>query len=178
MNTGMTNAGAGWQRILIGKRPIRTLVRVSILIGIGSALAGASRLVMTPGRIIGSSMEPTCHEGQIKWINRLAYLWNAPLRGDIVAIQGHTVRCLYLKRLIGLPGERVAITNGVVFINGAPLSEPYLFGPTDWNIPLTRIGADEYLVIGDNRAMLQCFHLFGTVKRHQIVGCLTRGKSR
>jgi signal peptidase I len=121
-------------------------------------------------------MEPTCRSGQIKWVNRLAYRWSAPKRGDVVAIQGNDLRFLYLKRVIGLAGEMIAITNGTVVINGVPLAEPYVNEQEEWDVPPIRLRENQYLVIGDNRVMHQALHLFGTVDRSRIVGHVLGGR--
>ncbi len=162
-----------WKSILIGKQPARTLEQVAMLALLGGSLIAMFRFVMTPVRITGSSMEPTCHSGQIRWINRLAYWRTPPQRGDVVAVQGNNPRFLYLKRLIGLPGETVTITKGVVFINDAPLPEEYATRSEEWQVPPVRLGSNLYLIIGDNRWMSQDLHVFGTIERGQIAGRLT-----
>ena len=77
---------------------------------------------------------------------------------------------MYLKRVIGLPGESVAFTGGVVYINGQALDEPYEKGDCDWNLPPVKLGPTEYFVVGDNRSMPSQFHVFGKVERDHIVG--------
>lgn len=161
--------------VLLGRRPVRTLVRVVILLGIGGMLCWTARDIVTPVRILGQSMEPTFRSGQVRWVNRLAYRGSAPMRGELVAIQGNDRRFLYLKRVIALPGEWFAMTNGSVVINGVPLAEAYVTQPGDWNVPPIRLRATQYLVIGDNRAMPQALHLFGAVERSRIVGRVRGG---
>jgi len=111
----------------------------------------------------------------MKWVNRLAYRRSAPKRGDVVAIQGSDRRFLYLKRVIGRPGEVFAMTNGSVVINGVPLAEAYVTRQGDWNVPPIRLRETQYLVIGDNRVMPQALHLFGAVDRSRIVGRVLGG---
>lgn len=126
--------------------------------------------VLTPARVGGRSMEPTYRDGQFIIVNRLAYLAREPGRGKIVAIKIAGRNLLFLKRTIGLPGETIEIRHGQVFIDGAPIEEPYLESPAGWSLPSRVLVADEYLVIGDNRRQSAEEHLFGRIDRRQIVG--------
>ena len=79
------------------------------------------RWVLIPVRAEGISMEPTYRSGSLNLLNRLAYGYRQPERGDIVGIKLAGPHVLYVKRIIALPGERILITRGQVYINGAPL---------------------------------------------------------
>jgi signal peptidase I len=85
---------------------------------------------------------------------------------------------LYLKRIIGLPGERVRIVRGTVLVNGEPLDEPYVPKRAPWDWPTDRpewkLGAGEFLFIGDNRTMPMRDHEFGVQKRERIAGKVWR----
>ena len=74
-------------------------------------------------------MLPTYHDGQINFLNRLAYLRHEPQRGDVVGIRYSGDSILLLKRIVGLPGEEVSFDEGKLFINGKPLEEPYVKSP-------------------------------------------------
>jgi len=156
-----------WQRIVIGRRPVVTLIRMVILVVL---IVGIYQFVLIPVRITGISMEPTCHDRHVGLVNRLSYYSHEPERSDIVAIKTTGVRIMYLKRIIGLPGETLSISNGVVHINGEPLSEPYVVYKMPWNLPPIPLASNEYFVIGDNRGMPQEQHDFGRAYRNQIVG--------
>jgi signal peptidase I len=156
--------------ILIGRNPKLTLIRVVILVAMAVVVFG---FVLLPVRVTGISMAPTCANGSIKFINRLAYLRHEPARGDIVSIRLTGPHVLFLKRIIGLPGETVAFVNGRVFINGKVLDEPYEADLScDWNSPPVTLAADEYYFVGDNRSMPQEDHAQGVKKRIYIVGKL------
>jgi signal peptidase I len=75
-------------------------------------------------RAEGISMLPTYQSGSLNLVNRLAYLNQTPSRGDIVAIKLAGPHVLYVKRIIALPGERVSLAQGQVYVNGAPSSNP------------------------------------------------------
>jgi signal peptidase I len=77
---------------------------------------------------------------------------------------------MYMKRIIGLPGETVAFVGGRVLINGEVLDEPYEKSPCDWNLLPVKLGPDEYFVVGDNRTMPSENHVFGKAGRDRIVG--------
>lgn len=156
-----------WQRIIIGRRPVVTLIRMVILVVLILAIY---QFALIPVRITGISMEPTCHDHHVGLVNRLSYFSHEPERSDIIAIKTTGVRIMYLKRIIGLPGETLSISNGVVYINGDPLSEPYVVHRMPWNLPPVQLASNEYFVIGDNRGMPQEQHDFGRAFRNQIVG--------
>jgi signal peptidase I len=117
-------------------------------------------------------MEPTYHNGRINLINRLAYWRSEPKRGDVVGIRLAGVRVMYMKRIIGLPGERVTFKNGTVLINDRELNEPYVKYRGRWRIPELKLGADEYYVVGDNRgtAPVGHGHEGGGIDRRRIIG--------
>ena len=115
-------------------------------------------------------MLPTYRDGALNFANRLTFLWRRPSRGDVVAIRMAGPRVLYVKRIIGLPGERVEIAIGTVLVDGQPLVEPTVVYKSPWNVPAVTLGDDEYFVVGNNRAMAARNHDFGLVKRERIVG--------
>jgi signal peptidase I len=137
-------------------------------------LAGVSfvtfKWIFIPIRTQGSSMLPTYGPGELKLVNKLAYQTSAPERGDVVAIQMAGPHVLYVKRVIGLPGERVAVREGLVQINGTTLTEPYVRNRRPWDVPEVTLGTREYFVIGDNRGMSAGEHDFGRVEIDRILG--------
>jgi signal peptidase I len=163
----------GWVRIVvIGRNWKLTLARLIVLV---FTCFVVFRFVLLPVRVEGISMLPTCSNGSVNFVNRLAYLRHEPRRGDVVGIRlsDPSIRwpsVMYLKRIIGLPGNTVAFANGIVLINGQALDEPYEKYSCDWNLPPVKLGPTEYFVVGDNRSMPAEFHVFGKVERDHIVG--------
>ena len=110
--------------------------------------------------VSGDSMYSTLEDGDNLWINKLSYHFDDPKRFDIVVFpfeEGEDSSVYYIKRIIGLPGERVRIEkDGTIYINNEPLEENYgyetistnMIGRAKNNIIL---GEDEYFVMGDNR---------------------------
>ena len=159
----------------------------------------AIRGVVLNYRVDGSSMEPTLHNGEMLIVNRRAYMhirlapligwipgvevdkdaiwypFGPPKRGDIVVFQppGNSAEP-YVKRIIALPGEHVAIRNGAVYINGQRLIEPYLSEPTLWRgMTLDHeyvVEPGHVFVMGDNRNNSSDSRVFGAVPLSSVVG--------
>jgi len=142
-------------------------VRVVVVV-VGSVVVFG--FVLLPIRIRGNSMHPAYRDGGINFVNRLAYVWSQPRRGDVVAIKTSGVHIMYLKRVIGLPGETIAIANGIVLIDDQPLNEPYVKARGDWEVPAQKLSVDQYFVSGDNRGLDQRSHAFGEVRAGPIAG--------
>jgi signal peptidase I len=150
-------------------------------------------------RVDGNSMEPTLHNAEMLIVNRRAYfsfdqnallnwlpgvnredqneryLFNPPKRGDIIVFMppgGRTEP--YIKRVIALPGEVVSIHDGVVFVDGVPLDEPYVSSPTAWRGGTIDdslvVPEDQYFVLGDNRSNSSDSRVFGPVPRDNVIG--------
>ena len=163
-----TSPGPHWlQRIIIGRNPTFTLVRIVILV---VTVAVVVKFVLLPIRIQGVSMLPTYRGGRINFVNRLAYLFHEPRRGDVVAIRLAGPSIMYMKRIIGLPGETVAFHAGHTYINGTMLDEPYMKMTWFWEQEPRQLGPDEYYFVGDNRSMPIQDHEQGKANRDRIVG--------
>lgn len=115
-------------------------------------------------------MDPTYRSGSFNLVNRLSYAFAEPSRGDVVAIRLAGPSVVLVKRIVGLPGERVRIDEGVLHVNGMPLDEPYVRERRPWNVPEVALGPQEYFVVGDNRGMPAKSHSFGAVDRARIRG--------
>jgi signal peptidase I len=143
-------------------------VRREVLYGL-LALCLVSFLVkqwfLWPVKISGESMLPNYTDGQLNYINKLAYLSHAPERGDVVGVQLRNGE-VYIKRIIGLPGEKVEFDRGTVMINGQALSEPYIERTLIWVLPSFQLGANDYFVMGDNRRV----SVLGPISRDKIIG--------
>lgn len=155
------------RRLVFGANPRRTAVRVLVLASLSFV---TFRWVLIPVRAEGISMLPTYDSGSLKFVNRLAYMSETPSRGDIVAIKLAGPHVLYVKRIIALPGERISLSAGQVYINGMPLPEPYVRNKSGWDVPEVTLTTREYFVIGDNRGMRAKDHDFGRVDVSRIAG--------
>jgi len=156
------------QTVLIGRNPKRTAVRIVILVAM--CLLVFNRFVLVPIRVEGWSMMPTYHDHRINFVNRVVYHFHKPQRGDVVAIRTSGISIMYMKRVIGLPGETVAFQGGRALIDGEILNEPYIKCRCDWELPPRHLGPDEYFLVGDNRSMPASDHTMGVASMARIVG--------
>ncbi|HTR42037.1 MAG TPA: signal peptidase I [Pseudomonadales bacterium] len=167
-DTGNPQRKPDWLQIIaIGRNPQYTLARIIVLVALCVFLF---HYVLLAVKVDGISMQPTYKNRSVNLVNRWAYLWHEPRRGDVVAIRLAGVHLMYMKRIIGLPGETVAFSDGTVLINGQPLAEPYEKWHCDWTLPPKKLDMDEYFIVGDNRTMPSQNHTFGVVERFRIVG--------
>ncbi len=127
--------------------------------------------------VIGVSMEPALYNGQEIFINRFIYKLFQPGRGDIIAFlpNGNQNSHYYLKRVVGLPGERIQIIGGYVYIDGELLDEGDTYDKiSDPGIAENEVilGSDEYFVLGDNRNSSEDSRSgnIGPVKKETIAG--------
>ena len=177
-------------------QPWRTVVDwfVTIAVAIAVVLAFQAE-VAKPYRIPSPSMEPTLHcakpiehcEGRLSdrvIANRLAYRFREPERGEIVVFKApETVgRCglatggsPFVKRIVGLPGEVVSTRDGIVFIDGDRLLEPYVARSRrgDETGTWPRVAPGHYFVLGDNRMRSCDSRTWGTVPRDSLIGPVT-----
>ena len=153
-------SGQGWRLV---REMLETIVLTVVIFLVVNTVTGRFR-------IEGQSMEPNLHDGQYLVINKLSYKFHPPQRGDVVVFHYPKDPSRdFIKRVIGLPGERVEIRAGRVFINGRPLYEPYIASPATYSGSWT-LGPGEYFVLGDNRRNSSDSHNGWLLPRDQIVG--------
>lgn len=128
-------------------------------------------------RVDGSSMEPSLHNGQRLIVDKISYRFSGPQIGDIVVFRYPTdMKRMFIKRLIGLPGDEILIENGSVYVNGHELEEDYINGPTTGaftrNYGPVLVPEGRYFMLGDNRRNSDDsrFPDVGFVPRENIVG--------
>jgi signal peptidase I len=151
---------------------VAVLIRVSIL---------EARFIPSDG------MEPAIIVDERVLVNKLAYRFSSPKRGDIIvfftpeALQQTGFRDPFLKRIVGLPGDQVAVIDNRIHINGKPLAEPYLSPEVLTSVELCNdpnaflskpqtIPANSYFVLGDNRNNSFDSRCWGVVSRENIIG--------
>lgn len=147
----------------------RALANLALQLAILALLAAAFFLRMP--QVFGPSMAPHIASGEHVLINTFAYRFSPPRRGDIVAFRNdEDARPLFIKRVIGLPGDRVAIVCGRVVLNGTALAEPYVRYPDDRSYPVAVVPPHAVYVLGDNRADSEDSRFFGPVADDRLVG--------
>jgi signal peptidase I len=154
-------------RLVLGANPRRTLIRVAVIIVVSYVTFG---YLLLPVRGVGISMQPAIEQGDLLFINRVAYRFREPRRGDIVAVRIAGRSVVYVKRLLGVPGDRIAFVDGVLWRNGEALDEPYVVNRASWQLTEVTLGAEDYFVVGDNRGMPMAQHEFGVATRDRLIG--------
>jgi len=154
---------------IVGRNPRATLLRIAFTSGLAVVVFG---WVLVPLRLSGISMLPTYEDGALNFANRAAYWTHEPVRGDVVAIRMAGPNAFYVKRIVGMPGERVEIVAGTVTVNHEVLIERTVVRRAQWNMAPVDLAPGEFFVVGDNRSMKIEHHDFGRVSRRRIAGKL------
>ena len=148
----------------------RFLIDLLETVGLAVVLFLIINSVSARVRVDGVSMLPTLQNGEFILVNKLAYDMGSATRGDIIVFRSTTTPDLDLiKRIMGIPGDKISIHAGQVVINGQTLSEPYINAIPDyngdWQVP------DGYLfVLGDNRNDSSDSHLWGFLPEENVIG--------
>ena len=139
---------------------------------LGFLLAVATTLFVMQGFCVaGDCMQPHLYTGERVLANKLAYRLVPPKRGDIVIFDyPKDPRQVYVKRVIGLPGETVTIRDGRVSINGRPLPEPYKAFAAHGDMGAQAVPPGRYFVMGDNRDVSDDSRYWGDLPRRNIIG--------
>ncbi len=120
--------------------------------------------------VFGQSMEPNLSAYQRLIIDKISYHFRSPHRNDIVVLKVPTMDELLVKRIVALPGETVAIADGIVYINNEPLPELFAHDQSPQNMETQVLGPLQYFVLGDNRGNSNDSRVFGPIDRAYIVG--------
>ena len=130
---------------------MKRLFYILILIGV---IAVLKIYIVEPVWILGESMEPALHEGRIYLVNKISYRFREPKRGEVVSFRTTDDPPLFfVKRIVGLPGERIEMREGRLLVNSEPLDEPYTLRNKDWNLDLLDIEEGCVYMMGDNRTV-------------------------
>ena len=121
-------------------------------------------------RVDGFSMRPTLDDGEFVLVSKLNYKLSNVQRGDIIVFHyPMDPEQELIKRVIGLPGDRIEVDKGIVYVNGQALEEPYIAAPpaysSQWNVP-----EDRLFVLGDNRNDSSDSHSWGFLPFENVVG--------
>jgi signal peptidase I len=147
----------------------RTVVSLSAQVVVLALIAAAFFMRTSP--VDGLSMEPRVHAGEVVLINTLAYRLGHIQRGDVIAFRHDAPNPeTYIKRVVGLPGERIDVRDGVVSVDGRVLPEPYVRFPDRRSAPPVVVPAHAYYVLGDNRAESDDSRNWGVLQEQDVVG--------
>ncbi len=131
------------------------------------------RVALQNFKVEGESMEPNLHNGEYILVNKVDYLIQSPHRGDVIVFQavpaGQPDKD-FIKRVIGLPGETIAVHNLTVYINGKKYPEPYITDPPQYTFGPEKVPPNDYFVLGDNRNNSMDSHLWRWLPKKYIIG--------
>ena len=129
------------------------------------------RFAIQSYRVEGVSMQPGLHDNEYVLVNKIAYLFHAPERGDVIVFHFPLDTSKdFIKRVIGLPRDTITVDSTSVRVDGVLLNEPYISERANpqgqrWTVPL-----NSYFVMGDNRPASDDSRDWGYVPRDDIVG--------
>ncbi|HEY5350252.1 MAG TPA: signal peptidase I [Candidatus Lustribacter sp.] len=147
------------------RHAFRVSVQAVVLLAIGMAF-----FLRIP-QVTGPSMLPRVQPGELVLINTLAYRWGPIKRGDIVALaRDEATAQTFLKRVVALPGDRVRIERGTLFVNDRPVAEPYVSFPDARSVAEVTVPPHGLYVLGDNRAESEDSRVWGPVDENAVIG--------
>ena len=126
--------------------------------------------IAEPIRVEGRSMNPSLYSDQTLLVEKVSRYFELPERGNIVIVHYPDSTNNYVKRVIGLPGERIRIENSTVYINDAALLETYTSKEEYADMEEITVPEDSIFVMGDNRAHSQDSRFVGPIPHDSIVG--------
>ena len=124
--------------------------------------------IATPAVVNGDSMDNTLKDGHIVLINKLSYVFGDVKRFDIVVLNNETDSDKIIKRVIGLPNEKIEYKEGKLFINDSEIKVEIKFEDTEDFVFETK--ENEYFVLGDNRDVSKDSRVLGNFNKEDIVG--------
>lgn len=135
-------------------------------------------LVAQPHKVSGSSMFPNFKDGDYIITDKLTYKFGDPKRGDIVVFKNPKDETVdFIKRILALPGDKIKVQNGKIYLNGSELKEPYLKDTIITNPgAFLREGEEitvepgRYITIGDNRPASSDSREWGFITQQEIIG--------
>jgi signal peptidase I len=145
---------------------------------IGSLFIVVYLFILQPNQIKGASMEPTFYNGEYILTSKATYRFRRPQRGDVVVLKSPKNPDIeYIKRIVGLPGDKIMIHDGNVYLNNQLLEENYISAKTNlWeggfiidNTAFT-VPDNEFFVMGDNRPRSSDSREFGPIPSSSIIG--------
>ncbi|MDR0397120.1 MAG: signal peptidase I [Oscillospiraceae bacterium] len=150
----------------VGREIFEWVVTVLVVVAITLTVR---TFVFEPIRVDGESMIHTLENNEYTFTTKIDYVVGEPERFDVIICQfpGRTER--FVKRLVGLPGDRIEVNGGFLTVNGERYEEEYLTNRPGYT-GAWELGENEYFVLGDNRPYSNDSHLIGPLTRSQIIG--------
>jgi signal peptidase I len=133
-------------------------------------IAAVFKYLIASCTVFSNDMEPNLQAGERLIINKLAYYYHAPQRGDIILYKSADGGQNQLKRVIGLPADIVEIQDGTICLNGHHIIEPYVRTAEELNLPEFQVPLGSYFVIEDNRNLTDAGSPGQTLNDRDILG--------
>lgn len=131
----------------------------------------AIRAVAQNYQVDGHSMDPTMHNSEFVIVLKAVYWFHPPQTGDIIVLQyPEDPSRNFIKRVIGTPGDVVAVRNGQVIVNGHALTEPYIAQAPAYTVAPLTVPPGKYWVLGDNRNDSNDSHIWGFLPANEVIG--------
>jgi signal peptidase I len=144
---------------------VRLTLQILLLLAIGMAF-----FLRVP-QVAGPSMLPRVIPGELVLINTLAYRFGAVAHGDVVALRHDDPTAqTFLKRVVALPGERVQLAAGSLYVDGRRVNEPYVSFPDTRSLAPVTVPPHAVFVLGDNRAQSEDSRAWGPIPEGDVVG--------
>ncbi|GAC1652909.1 MAG: signal peptidase I [Vulcanimicrobiaceae bacterium] len=161
----------GGVEVWLVPRQLQWRSALSLLLQLAALGILALAFFMRTPQVSGLSMAPDIASGEYVLINTVSYRLGRPRRGDIMAFRHErSAPSVYLKRIIGLPGDRISIVRGAVYVNGTRLEEPYVRFPDRRSFREVSVPQNALYVLGDNRANSDDSRFWGFVDEPMVIG--------
>lgn len=158
--------GPGWRRTRQGAFEVLKTLLIAFLLAQLIMVSVAQAF-----QVEQYSMEPTLLPHDRVLVSKFIYRLRDPARGDVIVLRyPRSPERNYIKRVIGLPGEKIEIRKGKLYVNGQPIKENYLDGDIVGDYGPVTVPADSVFVMGDNRNNSEDSRAFGPLKQDLIVG--------
>ncbi|MGF1568438.1 MAG: signal peptidase I [Nodosilinea sp.] len=173
---GVINDGPSdsrWKKLWAGQVGNLKVLGIALVIALGVRL-----WIAEPRFIPSNSMDPTLYIGDRLIVDKVSYRWQAPHRGDIVVFApppllaelGYGAGQAFIKRVIGEPGQTLAVSDGQVIVDGSPLQETYILERPQYEMPPVAVPPGYVFVMGDNRNDSNDSHVWGPLPQNNIIG--------
>ena len=166
-------SGAWWSRLWRSQKENIQIVAIALLLALF-----IRAFVAEPRYIPSDSMVPTLQIGDRLVVEKVSYQFKQPVTGDIIVFsppqqlqkKGFTKDQAFIKRLIGEPGQTVAVHNGKVYLDNKPLQEDYIAEPPEYEWGPQIVPENKYFVMGDNRNDSNDSSKWGFLPKRNIIG--------
>jgi signal peptidase I len=172
-NQDETSAVSRWRRLWDSQWGNIKVLVIALLVALVVRV-----FIAEPRFIPSNSMDPTLHIGDRLIVDKVTYRWQFPHQGDIIVFRpppqlvdlGYELNQAFIKRIIGEPGHIVQVTNGLVYLDGKALREPYILESPHYEMPPIAVPPGYVFVMGDNRNDSNDSHVWGVLPEENIIG--------